>query len=51
MSDFTVVVSVKQAFGNEPGYLNRIGPHVAFTIGSDTSNSPVPMNAVRQEAT
>jgi hypothetical protein len=30
MSEFTVVVTVRQGFGNEPGYLNSIEPQVPF---------------------
>ena len=30
MSEFTVVVSVRQGFGNEPGYLNSIEASVPF---------------------
>lgn len=29
-ADFTIVISVRQGFGNEPGYLNSIEPDVPF---------------------
>ena len=29
-ADFTIVISVRQGFGNEPGYLNSIEPNVPF---------------------
>lgn len=36
MSEFTVVVTVRQGFGNEPGYLNSIEPQVPFVGSSKT---------------
>ena len=29
-ADFTIIVNVRQGFGNEPGYLNSIEPNVPF---------------------
>ena len=36
MSEFTVVISVRQGFGNEPGYLNGIEANVPFVGATKT---------------
>jgi hypothetical protein len=42
MSEFTVVVSVRQAFGNEPGFFNSIEPQAPFVGASKTFSFQCP---------